>query len=449
MATAESQTRNTRDEYVRMAEAGVFGDRRVELIDGVIYERCRRKRAHTHRASGEARERLQGGLLLRGIRCRCPVAPGPERARHARAGPAPSSPAIPQDYAAPIRRSAPGPGSHRYAPNTTTGSAKSGPMRRPASRTTGSSTSLGTFWRSTENPWTGSTAPGGSSVAASRSRRSPGPTCRSRSTTCCPSSPEASGRAPSDSIPRHGRRTPGRRSSLLSRKPWTAGTAWAGSVRPWRSCPGPGSPWTWASASTDRCPWSTSSPSPATRSRGTRTRWTSCSRCPDRPVLYYRGRLHSYQGYSGYETVFPVRLAVLLGIKVLILTNATGGLRPRSPAGRPGADQRPPQPDRDQSAARPAPGRVGAALPGHDRGLRSGPARPRAPARRRARRPAERRRLRRSGRTDLRDPGRGADAPHPGRGRDRHVHRPRGHRRPPHGSALPRHLDGQQPRGRA
>ena len=48
---------------------------------------------------------------------------------------------------------------------------------------------------------------------------------------------------------------------------------------------------------------------------------------PGRPVLYYRGRLHSYQGYSAYETVFPVRLAVLLGAKVLILTNATGGLR--------------------------------------------------------------------------------------------------------------------------
>lgn len=49
---------------------------------------------------------------------------------------------------------------------------------------------------------------------------------------------------------------------------------------------------------------------------------------PERPVLYYRGRLHSYQGYSGYETVFPVRLAALLGVKVLILTNASGGLRP-------------------------------------------------------------------------------------------------------------------------
>lgn len=49
---------------------------------------------------------------------------------------------------------------------------------------------------------------------------------------------------------------------------------------------------------------------------------------PGRPVLYYRGRLHSYQGYSAYETVFPIRLAALLGAKVLILTNATGGLRP-------------------------------------------------------------------------------------------------------------------------
>jgi purine-nucleoside phosphorylase len=52
-----------------------------------------------------------------------------------------------------------------------------------------------------------------------------------------------------------------------------------------------------------------------------------------RPVLYYRGRLHSYQGYSADETVFPIRLAVLLGVKVLILTNATGGLRPEQ---RPG-----------------------------------------------------------------------------------------------------------------
>ncbi len=48
---------------------------------------------------------------------------------------------------------------------------------------------------------------------------------------------------------------------------------------------------------------------------------------PGVPVLYQRGRLHSYQGYSADETVFPVRLAALLGAKVVILSNAAGGLR--------------------------------------------------------------------------------------------------------------------------
>jgi purine-nucleoside phosphorylase len=54
---------------------------------------------------------------------------------------------------------------------------------------------------------------------------------------------------------------------------------------------------------------------------------------PDRPVLYYRGRLHSYQGYSASDTVFPVRLAALLGARVLVMTNATGGLQPHHQAG--------------------------------------------------------------------------------------------------------------------
>lgn len=49
---------------------------------------------------------------------------------------------------------------------------------------------------------------------------------------------------------------------------------------------------------------------------------------PGRPVLYFKGRLHSYQGYSAHETVFPVRLAALLGAKALVMTMATGGLQP-------------------------------------------------------------------------------------------------------------------------
>ncbi|HEX5761026.1 MAG TPA: purine-nucleoside phosphorylase [Thermoanaerobaculia bacterium] len=49
---------------------------------------------------------------------------------------------------------------------------------------------------------------------------------------------------------------------------------------------------------------------------------------PARPVLYQRGRLHPYQGYTPDETVFPIRLGALLGAKVLLMTNAAGGLRP-------------------------------------------------------------------------------------------------------------------------
>jgi purine-nucleoside phosphorylase len=49
---------------------------------------------------------------------------------------------------------------------------------------------------------------------------------------------------------------------------------------------------------------------------------------PDRRVVYLHGRLHAYQGYDAHQTVFPVRLAAQLGARVLIVTNASGGLRP-------------------------------------------------------------------------------------------------------------------------
>ena len=49
---------------------------------------------------------------------------------------------------------------------------------------------------------------------------------------------------------------------------------------------------------------------------------------PGRAILYFRGRLHSYQGYSAHETVLPVRVAARLGARVLMMTNAAGGLNP-------------------------------------------------------------------------------------------------------------------------
>lgn len=52
-----------------------------------------------------------------------------------------------------------------------------------------------------------------------------------------------------------------------------------------------------------------------------------------RRVLYFRGRIHGYQGYAPADVVFPVRFAALLGAKVLLMTNAAGGVRPEWPAG--------------------------------------------------------------------------------------------------------------------
>jgi purine-nucleoside phosphorylase len=51
---------------------------------------------------------------------------------------------------------------------------------------------------------------------------------------------------------------------------------------------------------------------------------------PGRHALYYRGRVHAYQGYDLAQTVFQVRLAARLGVRTLLLTNAAGGLRPES-----------------------------------------------------------------------------------------------------------------------
>jgi purine-nucleoside phosphorylase len=47
-----------------------------------------------------------------------------------------------------------------------------------------------------------------------------------------------------------------------------------------------------------------------------------------RPVLTFQGRFHAYEGYSLKQVTFPVRLLAALGIKILILTNAAGGLQP-------------------------------------------------------------------------------------------------------------------------
>jgi len=46
-----------------------------------------------------------------------------------------------------------------------------------------------------------------------------------------------------------------------------------------------------------------------------------------------QGRLHTYEGWTAAETAFPVRLLIALGARVVVLTNASGGVREGLAAG--------------------------------------------------------------------------------------------------------------------
>ncbi|WP_376790175.1 purine-nucleoside phosphorylase [Thermoflexus sp.] len=46
------------------------------------------------------------------------------------------------------------------------------------------------------------------------------------------------------------------------------------------------------------------------------------------PVMVLQGRAHFYEGYSVQRITLPIRVMQLLGIRLLILTNAAGGINP-------------------------------------------------------------------------------------------------------------------------
>jgi purine-nucleoside phosphorylase len=58
-----------------------------------------------------------------------------------------------------------------------------------------------------------------------------------------------------------------------------------------------------------------------------------CGRLAGVPVVAMQGRFHCYEGYSAERATFPVRVMKALGIELLIVSNAAGGLNPLYAAG--------------------------------------------------------------------------------------------------------------------
>lgn len=55
----------------------------------------------------------------------------------------------------------------------------------------------------------------------------------------------------------------------------------------------------------------------------------------ERRVLVLAGRIHAYEGHDLQHVVHPVRAACAAGARIVVLTNAAGGLRPDMQVGQP------------------------------------------------------------------------------------------------------------------
>ncbi|MFB3896345.1 MAG: purine-nucleoside phosphorylase [bacterium] len=55
--------------------------------------------------------------------------------------------------------------------------------------------------------------------------------------------------------------------------------------------------------------------------------------CQHQSVAIMQGRFHLYEGHPVETIIYPIQVLAKLGVKLLILTNAAGGLNPKNPVG--------------------------------------------------------------------------------------------------------------------
>ena len=151
-------------------------------------------------------------------------------------------------------------------------------------------------------------------------------------------------------------------------------------------------------------------------------------------VIAMQGRFHYYEGYHMQEVTFPVRVMHALGVNILFVSNAAGGVNTSYQTGdlmiiRDHINLFPEHPLRGKNIDELGP-RFPAMTDDSTRRKNRTPAR-HSPAKRHLRRPS-RPLFRNSSRIQL-------DTSHR-RGRRRHVHRARSYRRTPHGHGVLRNL---------